>query len=340
MRLVTRKIAQFLFLAALIALPRMVLASGLESLRAGLAALYSEEQSLKQISNVLREKAGELSERIAALKPETGEPTRSQRSQLEDFLQESKKIEAEIGRISTRLDSVRERISPAQENLLAELSRRIGALEKSSREKPSPQFLTDLLGLRQEKEELLDQIFTDLNPRIVLPAARPGDSPQEIQNKLEVLDLARNHLAKQLEMTSLRLEELSQQVALSRGLREFMEDTYDFSGEVSRRDEILAGAQAPPEASPAPNPSKDSPGGEGIAIIDFGDPGKDSSSSSDSTPEVRHLAASSSALALPAGPAPSLTLEEKIHRLKTRQAVIEELILRVNARLEELKRGL
>ena len=339
MRLTITKTACLLFLTALITIPRTAFASGLESLRADLTGLYAEEQILRQTSLNLREKARLLSEKIAAQKPETGEPSLSQRTQLEDFLKESKQIETDLGRIETRLDSARERISQARENLLAELSLRITALEKQSREKPDSRLFADLLGLRREKEELLDKVFSDLNPRIVLPAADPGDSPQEIRNKLEVLDLARSHLQKQLEVTSLRLEDLNQQLALSRGLREFLEDTYDFSAEVSHRDEIMARVQNPPETSSPSTPSKESPGGEGIAIIDFGDTGKGSSPSSASPPEILRLQSSSSTLSLPAGSAHVPTLEEKIHRWKTRKTALEELIQRVNARGDELRRG-
>ncbi len=339
MRFAAAKITGFLLLAALLTIPRTAFASGLDSLRADLAGLYAEEQTLRQTSLSLKEKASLLSEKIAAQKPLTGEPSLSQRNQLEDSLEESKQIETDLGRIETRLDSVRERISPARENLLAELSLSITSLEKQSRKKPDSRQLAFLLDLRREKERLLDKIFSDLNPRIVLPAVDPGDGPQEIRNKQEVLDLARSHLLKQLEVTSLKLEELNQQLALSRGLQEFLEDTYDFSAEVSHRDEILARVQNPPPTISPSTPSKESPGGEGIAIIDFGDQGKGSSPSSASSPEILRLQSSSSALSLPAGSAHVPTLEEKIHRLKTRQTALEELILRVNARGDELRRG-
>jgi archaellum component FlaC len=338
MRFVTAKISCFLLLAFLFAIPRLVFASGLESFRADLTGLYAAEQTLQQTSQKLKEKAGLLSEKIAAQKPETGEPGLSQRNQLENFLKESKQIETDLGRIETQLDSVRERIRLARENLLAGLSLRIAALEKQSRKKPDSQQFADLLGLRREKENLLDQVFSDLNPRIVLPAAGPGDGPQEIRNKLEVLDLARSHLQKQLEVTIMRLEELNQQLALSRGLQEFLEDTYDFSAEVSHRDEILARVQNPPDTSLPSNPAKESPGNEGIAIIDFGDTGKDSLPSSVSPPEILRLQSSSSTLSLPAGSAHVPTLEEKILRWKTRKTALMELILRVNARGDELRR--
>ncbi|MDD5223722.1 MAG: hypothetical protein PHE84_07010 [bacterium] len=335
----TAKISVFLLLACLFALPRMGFASGLESFRADLTGLYAAEKTLQQASLELREKAGLLSEKIAAQKPENGEPSLSQRNQQEDFLKESKQIETDLGRIETQLDSVRERIRLARENFLAELSLRIAALEKQSRKKPDSQRLADLLGLRREKENLLDQVFSDLNPRIVLPAAEPGDGPQEIRNKLEVLDLARSHLQKQLEVTVMRLDELNQQSALSRGLQEFLEDTYDFSSEVSHRDEILARVQNPPPNSSPSNPAKESPGNEGIAIIDFGDTGKDSTPSPATPPEILRLQSSSSTLSLPAGSVHAPTLEEKILRWQTRKTALVELILRVNAREDELRRG-
>lgn len=338
MRFATAKISGFLLLAFLFAIPRLVFASELESFRADLTGLYAAEQTLQQTSLKLKEKAGLLSEKIAAQKPETGEPSLSQRNQLEGFLKESKQIETDLGRIETQLDSVRERIRLARENLLAGLSLRIAALEKQSRKKPDSQHLTDLLGLRREKENLLDQVFSDLNPRVVLPAADSDDGPQEIRNKLEVLDLARSHLQKQLEVTSMRLEELNQQSALSRGLQEFLEDTYDFSAEVSHRDEILARVQNPPDTSPPSAPSKEFPGGDGIVIVDFGDTGKGATPSSASPPEILRLQSSSSTLSLPAGSAHVPTLEEKILRWKTRETALMELILRVNARGDELRR--
>lgn len=312
-------------------LPGQIFAASPDKIRNQLEELRSSEQNLIEEYQPLEDRARSLSAEIDALRPKNGsDPGLIKRGRLEGLLSESKELETALREVETRLVATREEINRTRDKLILALTDHIDTLEQAAAEKKDPDILKEILFLRKEKERLLDESFTQLTPRIVFPVPDPGDTPEQVEVKLEILDLARLHLEQQLGNLTARLAELRRQNDLNRGLKEFLEDTYDFSREVSRRDELLARSDVTEE-----------PGGsfptDPFPIPDQPDTCFVCTQSSGST--IQHLDLTGSGIAPGITPTPDLTIDERISQLRTRKTTIEELIRRVERRQREIEKA-
>lgn len=314
-------------------LPGLSLASSLEDLDRELGELRSREETLRAEYQSLKDSAQSLSCEIEALRPPDGsEPGLIKRARLEGFLKESKEIETTLRETESRLLELQEKIDLVRDELISVLTARIETLEKEAKKEQDPRLLSSILDLRRRKGELLDETFRQLSPRVVLPSPDLDDSPEEVEIKLEVLELARVHLKKQLDNILAQVDGLERQVALNRGLREFLEDTSDFSREVSRRDELLARAPASSEGGETPDDFGSIPmiipdaGGEVCPVCPQGEP----------TSSVQHLELSDATLS-PGLSTPSFSsIEERIEYLRWKQATIEQLLGRIDERQQAI----
>lgn len=319
----------FLLLFWISLLPGLSLASSLEDLDLELGELRSREETLRVEYQSLKDSAQSLSCEIEALRPPDGsEPGLLKRARLEGFLKESKEIETTLRETELRLLELQEKIAKVRDELISALTARIETLEKEAKKDKDPQLLSSILDLRRRKGELLDEAFRQLSPRVVLPSPDLDDSPVEVETKLEVLDLARVHLEKQLDNIIAQVDGLERQVTLNRGLREFLEDTSDFSREVSRRDELLARAPTSNEEGASQNDFGTIPiiipdaTGAVCAVCPQGEP----------TSSVQHLELSDATLS-PGLSTPSFSsIEEKIEYLRGKRATIEQLLRRIDER--------